>query len=102
MNYVCIEETVIPVKEHFAVCPMRKSGGQGGAGGRGCILCPKGMLSLPWMQKEELPDWNRKMTLEKICSSACVVCSFSLSILFVCRTAVSVLQLPSPFNDHCL
>lgn len=33
MSYVCIAETVIPVKEHFAVCPMRKSGGHGGAGG---------------------------------------------------------------------
>jgi len=32
MNYLCIEEIVIPVKEHFPVCSVRKAGGQGGVG----------------------------------------------------------------------
>lgn len=32
MNYLCIEETVIPVKEYFPVWAVRKVGEQGGAG----------------------------------------------------------------------
>lgn len=32
MYYLCTEENVIPVKEHFPVCSVRKAGGQGGAG----------------------------------------------------------------------
>lgn len=32
MYHLCIEETVIPVKEHFPVCSVRKAGVQGGAG----------------------------------------------------------------------
>lgn len=103
MYYLCVEETVIPVKGHFPVRSVRKAGGQGGAGVEvdRMHLVPKRMLCLPWMQKEESSGWSSKITSEEVFSLVCFICLLSVSTPFICRTVGSVLQLPSPYNNHC-
>lgn len=46
------------------------------------ILYPKGLLCLPWMQKEELCGWSRNLTLENVLCSNPIVCSIFPSHLF--------------------
>lgn len=102
MYYLCIEETVIPVKEHFPVCSVKvQDREEQVCKWAGCTLYPKRMLCLPWIQKEESFGWNREITSEKAFNSVYLICLFSVSTPFICRAVGSVLQLPTPCNYHC-